>query len=70
VIEIGPNNILWAGMSEAFAAAVLGLVKEGLIHYAPTTFFVYMIDGGGLTRPGAKGPSSEEQTLSGGSSEA
>lgn len=53
-LEIAPNVVLYAGLSDAFADAVRQLQSEKRIWPYPTSMLTYFIDGGGLTIPLAK----------------
>lgn len=50
-----PNFVFWAGMSEEFIDAIVGLLREGQLIAKPTTLLVYVIDGSYLDLPVAKG---------------
>ncbi len=50
-IEIAPNVLLWSGMSEQLAEAVLGLIREKRLFTHPSCALTYLIDGGGLALP-------------------
>lgn len=51
-----PNTVLWAGMSEAFLAAVLSLIDDHELHMRGTQPLVYFADGMSLSLPQAKRP--------------
>ena len=53
-LEICPNIILWVGMSQSFADAVLQLQQEKRICPWPTDSLTYLFDGGALKIPVAK----------------
>lgn len=53
-LELAPNLILWAGMSEAFADTVQQLRSEKRIWSWPTVWLTYFLDGGALKMPIAK----------------
>lgn len=53
-LEIAPNVILWAHMSEAFVDAVIELQDARRVWAWPASTLTYMIDGGMLKLPVAK----------------
>lgn len=57
-LEFGacPNLYMWAGMSPAFADAVLELQRRDVTRLDPTTPLVYLIDGARVRMPLAQRP--------------
>jgi hypothetical protein len=55
-MELRPNVVLWCGVSQAFADAVVGLVRDHRVYLHPCTTLSYMVDGGILPMPLAKFP--------------
>jgi hypothetical protein len=53
-VEMRPNCLLWTGVSEEAAQALLGLIKEQRVHFHPTTSLTYLIDGTMLRLPLAR----------------
>ncbi len=53
-LEIAPNVILWAGMSQAFADAITELQQGKRIWPHPSSLLTYFHDGGALRMPIAK----------------
>lgn len=53
-IEVAPNVIIWAGVSQEFMDIVRELRKIGAMHAVPASTLTYMIDGQMLNMPVAK----------------
>jgi hypothetical protein len=53
-LEVQPNLVLWAGMTEEASDAVRTLLNEQIIFAARTTQLIYLCDGRSLTFPIAK----------------
>lgn len=49
-----PNAVLWVGMSPQFVTILQELLAEHRVQFAPSTPFVYAIDGGMLQFPVAR----------------
>jgi hypothetical protein len=49
-----PSIVLWTGVSEEFIAVLDELLGAKLVHYAPASPWVYLIDGGLLDLPLAR----------------
>jgi hypothetical protein len=50
-----PNTVFWAGMSPQYVDVIKEAVNQKLIIPKPTSLLVYLIDGGALKLPTAKG---------------
>ncbi len=50
-VYLQDNLVLWAGMSEEFAAAIIELQETKRIYPEPTVYLTYLIDGGALSLP-------------------
>lgn len=48
--------LLWSDITQEAATAFQELKKENLAHWLPCSMMPYIIDGGGLNLPRAKGP--------------
>jgi hypothetical protein len=53
-LELRTNLVVWAGMSQAFADLVQGLLAAGRLSLHPASVMTYLIDGGMLRLPLAK----------------
>lgn len=53
-IEVFPNGIIWAGMSEEFCALVDAIQKDRRVTIDSGDALSYMVDGGALNLPIAK----------------
>ena len=52
----GSNTVLWEGLNESLADALIGLVKTGRMNCRPTSPLVYAVDGAVLKLPIARRP--------------
>lgn len=50
-LQVVPNVVVWANMSERFCNAVAYLLQSRRIHYRATDVLVYVVDGGMLSLP-------------------
>lgn len=56
VIELSPNRIAWAGLSECLATALASLVRENVVALDPVDPLIYLVDGASLDLPLANRP--------------